>query len=97
MYAAYAPLGCLGLVLEVPPPVDFWLRLALVCAGVLGVIWLLRALHRFSKTLYWIILGLFVSFFGYNWVWQRREPPWATPVVERVASWIGRVAEPVHK
>ena len=97
MRAVDAWFGVVDSVAEVPPPADFWLRLALIFAVVLAVLWVLRAVHRFSKTLYWLLLGFLVSGFGYNWVWKRGEPPWATPVVERVASWMGRGAEPGHK
>jgi hypothetical protein len=90
VHAACARLGWLGLGTEASPPADFWLRVVLITAVVLAVIGLLRALHRFSKTLYWLVLGCLLSVFAYNWVWQRQEPPWATPVVERVAGWLGR-------
>jgi hypothetical protein len=81
-------LGVFGFASEAVPGGDFWLRVALISGVVIGILWVFRALHRFSKTLFCLTLGGILSLFSYNWVWEREEPTWATPVVERVASWL---------
>lgn len=90
MHASDSWLASLLWLADASPSADFWLRVALISAVVLAVLGIFRMLHRFSKTLFWLILGCLMSVFGYNWVWQRQEPAWATPVVERVADWLGR-------
>jgi hypothetical protein len=86
-----------GLAAEAAPTADFWIRVALFSGVVIGILWVLRTIHRFSKTLFWLILGGVMSLFFYNWVWEREEPSWATPVVERVAGWIGHAGEAGRK
>lgn len=97
MYATNEILGIFWIASEAVPSGSFWIRVALVSGVLFGLLWLIRAIHRFSKTLFWLMLGSMISIFFYNWVWEREEPPWATPVVDRVAGWLGHVGESGHK
>jgi hypothetical protein len=90
-------LGVLGVASEAVPSGDFWIRVALISGSVMGILWLFRTIHRFSKLLFWMILGSLFSIFSYNWVWEREEPSWATPMVERVAGWLGHGGESGRK
>jgi hypothetical protein len=67
-------------------PSEFWLRAAAAVAVLVAVVVLLRKVARMNKLL--LIGGvLFVaSIIGFNWIYERNEPAWATPAVQWLAG-----------
>ncbi|MEI6463119.1 MAG: hypothetical protein WCQ89_00255 [Verrucomicrobiota bacterium] len=65
---------------EVPP--EIWTNLALGVLGLLLVVFILRKLANVNKAVLTIVIVVGLSFLGFNWVYNRGEPEWATPVVE---------------
>jgi FtsH-binding integral membrane protein len=63
-------------------PVQFWLKAALVLVGfVVGVI-LLRRIAGMNKAVLGAIVFVLLTVIGFNWIYERNEPAWATPAVE---------------
>lgn len=69
---------------DVPPA--FWLKLGLAILAVIVVIIALRKLAQVNKVVLVAVLVVVGSAIGFNWIYERNEPAWATPVVEKLAE-----------
>ncbi len=66
-------------------PMQFWLKFALVIAAfIVGVI-VLKKIAGMNKAVLGAVLFVVVTVMGFNWIYERNEPAWATPVVEKLA------------
>ncbi len=66
-------------------PSDFWWRLAL-CVGLLvGAVIVLRKIAKVDKVFLTVGVFLVTTMVGFNWVYERNEPKWATPAVQWLA------------
>jgi apolipoprotein N-acyltransferase len=83
--AAAAPTA-LDKLKHVPPA--FWLKLGLAVLALVAVVLLLRKVAQMNKLILALIVFLVVTFVGFNWVYQRNEPAWATPVVAKLAEFL---------
>ena len=50
------------------------------------VVVLLRKLAKMNKVILTVVVLLVASFIGFSWIYERNEPAWATPVVDRLAG-----------
>ncbi len=67
-------------------PMQFWLKFGLVIAAfIVGVI-VLKKIAGMNKAVLGAILFVVVTIMGFNWIYERNEPAWATPVVEKLAN-----------
>jgi apolipoprotein N-acyltransferase len=66
-------------------PFEFWWKAALAIAIFVGVIIALRKLANMNKVVLSVIVFVVVMIIGFNWVYQRNEPAFMTPFVEKVA------------
>lgn len=67
-------------------PMQFWLKFALyIGAFIVGVI-VLKKIAGMNKAVLGGILFIVVSMLGFTWIYERNEPAWATPVVEKLAN-----------
>ena len=67
-------------------PMQFWLKFALfIAAFIVGVI-ILKKIAGMNKAVLGAILFVVVTIMGFNWIYERNEPAWATPVVEKLAN-----------
>lgn len=65
---------------------NLWVRIALgVIVLVLAVV-IIRKVAKMNKIILAIVLALVLSIIGFNWIYQRNEPAWATPVVSKIAT-----------
>jgi hypothetical protein len=67
-------------------PSEFWIKLGIGIVVIVAVVVVLRKLAHINKGLLALGVGLVVSIIGFNWIYERNEPSWATPVVERLAG-----------
>ena len=74
-------LDRLGLI-----PTQFWVQLGIWVAIVIGTVVVLRKLAKVNKVILAIVSMLAVSIIGFNWIYERNEPTWATPVVRWLAG-----------
>lgn len=90
--AAAAAPGVLERLRQIPA--EFWLRIGLALAVVAGVVLLLRKIAKVNRTVLVVGVLLGATFVGFNWIYERNEPDWATPVVQWLAGFLpskGRV------
>jgi len=67
-------------------PADVWLKFAAGIGALIVAVVVLRKLARMNRVLLFAIVVVGLSIFGLSWVYNRDEPAWATPVVERIAE-----------
>lgn len=80
---------------QIPPA--FWLRVGIAIAVVVLVIFLLRKVAAMNKFILFIVVALAMVIIGFNWIYQRTEPAWATPVVEKLATFLPSKGPPPRK
>jgi hypothetical protein len=66
-------------------PTDFWLKLLLAVAALVVAIIFLRKVAKMNKVVLTIVVLIVLTTVGFNWIFERNEPKWATPAV----SWLG--------
>ena len=59
-------------------------KLVFPIAGVVGVI-VLRKIARMNKVVLAVIVFVVVVIMGFSWVYERNEPAFLTPLVEKIA------------
>lgn len=62
-------------------PVDFWLKALLVVGAFIVAIFLCRKAAAVNKALLAGIVVFALAMLGFNWIYERNEPAWATPTV----------------
>lgn len=67
-------------------PNEFWIRVAIGLAVIIAVVIALRKLAKVNKVLLAVIVFVCATVAGFNWIYERNEPAWATPVVEWLAG-----------
>lgn len=82
--AAAAEPTALEKLKHVPPA--FWLKVGIAVLAVVLAVILLRKVASMNKVVLAVIVMIILSTIGFNWIYQRNEPAWATPVVEKLAG-----------
>ncbi|MBI5380713.1 MAG: hypothetical protein HZA31_02315 [Opitutae bacterium] len=75
-------------------PLQFWVNSAIVILGLVAVILVLRKMREMNKVVLLVILGVVLTLVGFNWIFERNEPAFLTPVIDIVAPFFpskGRV------
>ncbi len=67
-------------------PASVWLRLAAAVLALVLLVIVLRKVLKMNKVILAVVVGLVATIVGFNWIYQRNEPKWATPVVEKLAT-----------
>lgn len=67
-------------------PTAFWIKLAIAVAAVIAAVLILRKIAQMNKIVLTVIILIILSTVGFNWIYERNEPAWATPVVEKLAG-----------
>lgn len=71
---------------HIPP--EFWWKLAIGIIAVMAAVIILRKVAKMNPLLLSIGLVFGGSMIGMNWIYERNEPKWATPVVQVVAGFL---------
>lgn len=67
-------------------PMQFWLKAALaIVIFIVGVI-ALKKIAGMNKAILGAIVFVLLTVVGFQWIYERNEPTWATPVVEKLAN-----------
>ncbi len=82
--AADATRSALDRLKDVPPA--FWLKVGIAVVAVIAVVLVLRKLAQVNKAVLIVVVLIVASAIGFSWVYERNEPAWATPVVEKLAQ-----------
>jgi hypothetical protein len=68
-------------------PVEFWLRLVFAIVAIVAIVVFLRKVAKMNKVVLAVVTFIGVTVVGFNWVYERSEPTWATPAVSFLANW----------
>lgn len=69
-------------------PVAFWMKaLAAIALFILAIV-LLRRIAGMNKAILGGVIFVVLSALAFTWIYERNEPAWATPVVERLAGFL---------
>ena len=66
-------------------PADVWLKLGAAVLALILVIVILRKVAHMNKLVLTLIVLFALSVVGFNWIYERNEPKWMTPIVEKIA------------
>jgi hypothetical protein len=67
-------------------PAEFWLKAGIVVVAIIVAVILLRKLAGANKIIVGIVAFVVVTIIGFNWIYERNEPEWASPVVSKIAQ-----------
>ncbi len=75
--------SALDSVQKIPPAT--WLKLGIGIAALVAAVFILQKIAKMNKIL--LGVGVFVvgTIFFFSWVYNRNEPRWMTPIVEKIA------------
>src|SRR4051812_3252732 len=63
-------------------PMEFWLKIGAGIVGIIVVVIVLRKVAKVNKVFLGVGVFLVLTFIGFNWIYERNEPAWATPAVQ---------------
>ena len=66
-------------------PPDVWLKIGIVVVGFILVVVIFRRVMKMNKIIGSIIVAVVGSIIFFNWVYNRNEPKFLTPVVDKIA------------
>ncbi len=67
-------------------PLEFWVRIAIGLAVIAGVVIVLRKVAKMNKVVLGAVVFIALTMIGFNWIYERNEPAWATPAVQWLAG-----------
>jgi apolipoprotein N-acyltransferase len=70
---------------EIPP--DFWLKLCVALVALVLLVFLLRKVAHMNKIVVAVVTIILVTTVGFNWIYERNEPAWATPAVNFLSGY----------
>lgn len=82
--AAAATTSTLDKLKQVPP--QFWWKLAIAIAALVVVVLVLQKVAGMNKMVLAIIAFVVVTIIGFNWIYERNEPAFLTPIVDKIAG-----------
>ena len=66
-------------------PPGVWLKIGIVIVAIIVVVLIFRQVMKVNKLIGGIILAVVGSIMFFSWVYNRNEPKFLTPFVERIA------------
>ena len=70
---------------EITP--EFWFKIGIGVLILVAVVIALRKLAKVNKIVLTIVVLLVLTIVGFNWIYERNEPAWATPAVQWLANY----------
>ena len=67
-------------------PTEFWVKMGIAVAVLVVAVILLRKIAKMNKVVLGVVVFLVVTVVGFNWIYERNEPDWATPAVQWLAG-----------
>jgi cytochrome c biogenesis protein CcdA len=66
-------------------PKEVWITLGLTIGIIVALVIIFRKLQGANKIWLTIIAGVVVSIVGFQWIYERNEPKFLTPFVQKIA------------
>ena len=81
--AAPGPVTALDKIKTLPPAI--WAKIGIAIAAFVLTVFLFRRVMKMNKIIASIIVFVVITVFFFSWVYNRNEPAFMTPIVEKVA------------
>jgi hypothetical protein len=75
-------------------PTEFWVRTGLAILVIVALVIFLRKIAKVNKVLLAVGVAVGLTIIGFNWIYERNEPPWATPAVQWLAGFFPSKGRP---
>lgn len=85
LFFAVQQADTLAKVERVPP--DVWLKLGLGIAIFILILYVLRKAAKMNKVLLTVLVLVVGSVLFFSWIYNRNEPKFLTPVINKIAPW----------
>ena len=69
-------------------PLEFWVRIGAAVLVLAIAIVVLRKVAKVNKVVLGVTVGLGLTIVGFNWIYERNEPSWASPAVGWLAGFL---------
>ena len=66
-------------------PPDVWLKIGIAVAAVVIAVFVFRKVMKVNKIIASIIVFVVCTIFFFSWVYNRNEPKFMTPLIEKIA------------
>ena len=66
-------------------PPDVWLKIGIAVAAVVIAMFVFRRIMKLNKVIAGVVVFVVVTVVFFSWVYNRNEPKFLTPIVERIA------------
>lgn len=66
-------------------PRQFWVNAAIAVLGFVLVVYVARRLRQVNIYALSVALGVVLTLAGFNWIYERNEPAFLTPIVDMIA------------
>ncbi len=80
---------------NIPPAT--WLKLGIGVAALVVAVVVLRTVAKMNKILLGVLVFVVFSVFFFSWVYNRNEPKWMTPVIEKIAPFFPSASSYANK
>jgi hypothetical protein len=80
-------------------PSQVWEQLGIAVLALIIAVIVLRKIARANKVVMVIVVLFAASMVGFNWIYERNEPQWATPAVSFLSGWFpskGKIEQKGH-
>ncbi len=67
-------------------PAAFWINVVIAVLVIVGVVIVMRKLAGTNKVVLAVLSLIIISVVGFNWIYERNEPKFLTPVVDKLAG-----------
>lgn len=74
-------------------PPDVWLKIGVAVGGFIVAILLWRRIMKMNKIVAGVIVFVVVTVVFFSWVYNRNEPKFLTPIVEKIAPFFPSAAD----
>jgi len=68
---------------QIPP--SFWGKIGLAVLAVIVVVLVLRSVFKMNKFILAVVTFVVVAMVGFSWIYQRNEPAFLTPIIDKIA------------
>lgn len=64
---------------------EVWLKIGIAVVGFIAVVLLYRRIMKMNKVIAGVVVFVVVTVVFFSWVYNRNEPRFMTPIVEKIA------------